>query len=526
LLCLILLPSGLNAAQTQAITVRALAAGVEMKTADGTWQTVDAARELPAGASVRTGAGRTGAEILLPDGSKIVLGPNSNFTVEQADHEQSVFNLATGKLRAAVSGFFSSRIQIKTPTAVCSVRGTVFDMSADNKNTEVSMAEGLLEVKDSQGKEAVVSSEESIKIGAEGMEKPQLIGLSDRRAQEAVRPMSVLRETNRDQTRAMMEDLRNRELKANEAQLGKSVVDAFGHRVRLEEYLLRPTRSEFKLIFMSFRENRFDWGHLIERFQNPIPDDLSQVPAIVANTYLSRTMPANYLKYFEVYLTNTIDGIREAITLTAPVKIDFQGYTSLGSPDYRYYPASIDYVQTLSGPGVPGGSRVQFQLTQDWNSTWPGQFAWNQKVIRNDGTLDTLVHVTLDPTSVADVNTGYTNILGDDKVGDATIDTDLNPNTQSGLSYPSGRNRADIFAQTGYWDGSIVSTEKFLVSNDGKILDFSNPTADSFTTPGNYNLEIVAKSNLFQGRKIDVLMAPEILAQKKSGTTTPDALQP
>ena len=32
--------------------------------------------------------------------------------------------------------------------------------------------------------------------------------------------------------------------------------------------------------------------------------------------------------------------------------------------------------------------------------------------------------------------------------------------------------------------------------------------------------------NLFQGRNIDVLIAPEILSQKKSGTTTPDLLKP
>jgi len=64
------------------------------------------------------------------------------------------------------------------------------------------------------------------------------------------------------------------------------------------------------------------------------------------------------------------------------------------------------------------------------------------------------------------------------------------------------------------------------VRNDGKILDFANIDSDAFNRAGNYNLEIVAKSSLFQGRDIDVLIAPEILSQKKAGTTTPDALQP
>lgn len=492
-------------------------AGVEIRVgSQGFWKPVEQPMELADGTEVHTRPQDGRAEIRFSDGSRVVLAPSTFFKVERLDRKESAFSLGLGRIRAAFSGMLSSRIKINTPTAVCSVRGTVFELGADEKSSEVSMAEGVLEVRDTKGQEAVVSSEESLRIGVDGMEKPRLIGLGDAGALDAVRPMVVARETANDQTRAMMEELRNRELKAGEAQLGKNVIDAFGRRVRIEEYFLRPAANEFKLLFLTLRENRFDWGHLIERFQNPIPDDLTQIAGIVANTYLARSMPSNWLKYFEFYVTNRVDSIKETITLGNPVPVNFAGYGS----GIRYYPSSMDYVQTLAGPGVPGGERVQFRLTQDFGGTVANQFTWRQQVINNLGNLDTLIHVSLNPASVADVAAGFTTIYGDDKYGDPTID----PTTS--VSYPSGPTRADLLTETLYRNGDTVSSEKILVSNDGKILDFANIDSDAFSRPGNYNLEIVAKSSLFQGRDIDILIAPEILSQKKAGTVSPDLIQP
>ena len=499
---------------------------VEVRTGpQDAWRAVSGPISLQAGAEVSTKDGASAA-LNFSDGSQVRLASNTNFNIDKTESSESAFTLAKGKIQAAFAGLFSSRIRLRTPTAVAAVRGTVFELAVNGKDTEVTMAEGLLEVKDEKGNNAVVSSEETLKIGEDGMGTPQLLSLSDTRSLDAVRPMAVHQEMARDQTRAMMEELRNRELKANESQLGKDVIDAFGRRVRLEEYLLRPNSREFKLIFLSFRDDRLDWGHLIERFKNPIPDDLSQLSSVVAGSFLSPTMPSNWLKYFEVYLTNQVDAVKETVTFGDPTLINFSGYgAAVGS---RYYPSSMDYIQTLSGPGVPGGSRVQFQLQQDYRAG-TGRLEWTQKVIDNTATLGTLVHVDIDPSNVNSRSnleagncgggTGCT-IYGDDQFGVATID----PTTT--VSFPSGRGKADFLVSTKYQDGSSVSSEKILVSNDGKILDFSNPDADSFTKEGTYNLEIVVKSSLFQGRNIDVLIAPEILSQKKSGTTAPDVLKP
>lgn len=506
--------------------------------ASSNWVPVKGKSRLLAGSEVRTGK-NSKAGVFFSDGSTFLLGNNSIFAVEETGRKKAGFNLKVGRLKAIVSGYFASRFQVRTPAAVCAVRGTEFDIEVGKDgDTGMNVTEGLVEVNDSKGDMAVVSSEEKIKIGMNGMSKPEGISLSDERAGEAARPLSVRQETARERTRTMLEELRNRELKANESQLGKDSIDAFGRRVRLEEYLLRPTDKEFKLLFLSRRaeEDRLDWGHLIERFNSKIPDDINEVGRIIDDMYFSRTAPANWMKYFEVYLTNTVDSIKETIDFTAPVAINFAGYGA----GTRYYPGSIDYKQILSGPGVAvaagagtGGlaadERMQFRQTQEWNSSTL-QFTFTQKVVNGSGVLAVLEKTTLTPADPTDVGNGGTNITdnaglwGGPFPSDPDYSATINPVTTD--LYPSGPGKADFLRSTLYEDGSTVSSRKLLVSNDGKIIGTRfdpNDPSGTFLKEGSFNLEMVIGSNLFQGRNIDVLFAPEILTQKKDATTTADS---
>lgn len=496
------------------------------------WYPVDRKVKVASGSEIRTAKNST-AGVFFPDGSRFMLGNSSLFAVEETGRKKAGFLLKVGRLKASVVGYFASRFTVRTPAAVCAVRGTEFDIEVGKDGTtDMNVFEGLVEVNDSKGKLVVVSSEEKLKIGMGGMFKPEIVSLSDDRAGDAVRPMAVRQETARERTRTMLEELRNRELKANESQLGKDSIDAFGRRVRLEEYLLRPADNELKILFLSRRaeEDRLDWGHLIERFNSKIPDDISEVGKIIDGMYFSRTAPANWMKYFEVYLTNTVDSIKETIDFTAPVAINFAGYGA----GTRYYPGSIDYKQILSGPGVAAAlgagsltntgltslaadERVQFRQIQDYNSTTAGQFTFTQKVVNASGILNDMYQVTLNQASTVDVGLGGTATLYN-----AAIDPEAL--TPAYNNYPSGRGKADFYAYSVYADGSSVSSRKLLVSNEGDILGIGG-SADSstFLKEGSFNLELVIGSSLFQGRNIDVLFAPEILTQKKDATTTADS---
>jgi hypothetical protein len=520
----LLLAAGPCAAATQGIALLPEGTVEARVSPDSPWVKVDSGVRIQAGTEIRTGKDSK-AGILFPDGSRFMLGTDTMFKVEDTSPKLAGFRLMFGKMKAAVAGYFSSRFEVRTPAAVCAVRGTEFEVDvAKDGGTEMSVEEGLVEVNDTKGKMAVVSAEERIKVGENGMSMPETVPLRDEHAEPAARPMAVRQETARERTRTMIEELRNRELKANEAQLGKDSIDAFGKRVRLEEYLLRPSDSEFKILFLSQRAeaNRLDWGSLDEQFYAKIPDDISQVGKIIDGMYFSRTEPANWMTNFEVYLTNTIDSVKETIAFTKPTLVDFSGYgAGIGS---RYYPASIDYTQTLSGPGValasgagtnaPGlasDERVQFEQVQNYNITTPGQFTWTQKVVDTSGVLSDMYKVTLDPTSATDIAN-----QGTQTFYDPTIDV----NTTE--VYPSGPGKADYMATTTYADASWLSSRKLLVSNEGDILGIPG-TADSstFLKDGSYNLEMVVGSSLFQGRNIDVLFAPEILSQKSNAVLNP-----
>lgn len=534
----------LFAAVERGIVLVPQGAGVEARLGpDAKWSPVTGKTRMEAGAEVRTN-GASKAGVFFSDGSTFILGTDSVFNVEDTGKKKAGFGLKMGKLKAIVSGYFASKFAVRTPTAVCAVRGTQFDIEVGkNGNTDMSVSEGLVEVSDSKGDMAVVSSEEKIKVGREGMSKPENMSLSDERAGDAARPLAVRVETARERTRTMLEELRSRELKANEAQLGKDSIDAFGRRVRLEEYLLRPTDKEFQLLFLSKRpdQDRLDWGHLIERFNSKIPDDIEEVGKVIDGMYFSATAPANWMKYFEVYLTNTVDSIKETIDFTAPVAINFTGYGA----GTRYYPGSIDYRQILSGPGVAavvghGGltntglaslasdERVQFRQLQDWNSTTANRFTFTQWVVNGSGALGVLEKTTLDPSSLANVTAGGTNITdnaglwGGPTPGDPDYSATINPVTVD--RFPNGSGYADFERKTTYEDGSTVASRKLLVSNEGEIFRIPGAAAEgTFLKEGSFNLEMVIDSNLFQGRNIDVLFAPEILTQKKTATTTADS---
>jgi hypothetical protein len=171
--------------------------------------------------------------------------------------------------------------------------------------------------------------------------------------------------------------------------------------------------------------------------------------------------------------------------------------------------------------------RVQFRQKQDWNSSAANLFTFTQWVVDGAGALGVLEKTTLDPSSLANVAAGGTNITdnaglwGGPFPGDPDFSATINPTTT--VDYPSGPGKADYLVASTYEDGSTVSSRKLLVSNEGDILGIGgSPNSDTFLAEGSFNLEMVIGSNLFQGRNIDVLFAPEILTQKKGATTTPD----
>ncbi|MFP4363650.1 MAG: FecR domain-containing protein, partial [Spirochaetia bacterium] len=92
---------------------------------------VDIGSVIPSGSTVSTYA--TAAELSLPDGSIIRLSEDTTFTLESLRNEsqesRNVANVVVGRLRTVVSRGMPGNTEVRTPSAVCGVRGTDFGVN-------------------------------------------------------------------------------------------------------------------------------------------------------------------------------------------------------------------------------------------------------------------------------------------------------------------------------------------------------------------------------------------------------------
>lgn len=123
------------------------------------------------------------AEIGIEGDSAIELGPRSQFTVSDLDKKNTVFSLELGSLLGKVRALFASggQMQIRTPTAVASVRGTEFGVDhAAEAGTRVGVFdEGKVAVAGGGGGPEVLlqSNQETAVARGRGPEAPRPLEL-------------------------------------------------------------------------------------------------------------------------------------------------------------------------------------------------------------------------------------------------------------------------------------------------------------------------------------------------------------
>ncbi|MDZ7268042.1 MAG: FecR family protein [candidate division KSB1 bacterium] len=114
------------------------------------WQPAQLKMPLQSGDQIQTAA-EARCEVKLHDGSLVRLGERSHFAFDQAQisagSRQVEGSLMSGKLWAWVSKlkWGRDRFEIKSPTAVCAVRGTIYRLEADS-TTRVAVYDGQVEV--------------------------------------------------------------------------------------------------------------------------------------------------------------------------------------------------------------------------------------------------------------------------------------------------------------------------------------------------------------------------------------------
>ena len=341
---------------------------VERKTTGAREAVVRAPMGLAPGDLVRTGSGR--ATVQFRDGSRVALDPGAAFIVEAETLRETSIFLSAGKLWAAVSKSAARRFAVRTPSAVAAVRGTEFSVEVAGKaRTAVEVFGGLVSVRDTLGGEAMVSARERVDV-AEGRAgrverfqprsesvppamRPALLGPAGdgkatpgegrdpRGAQEGPREGGpgepgrgpkfgfdpsrfkdfVERQAGEQLQRDQRESQSIFEHKAQLYQEGKTLIDAFGRRVRVEEHILRPSADSFRFVSLNFRDNRTDLASVEVTANQTLPQRLSDA----GNLWFSQGNPTYWAVKQRLTMTNGVDSVVQVGVDGAPQMFSFPG---------------------------------------------------------------------------------------------------------------------------------------------------------------------------------------------------------
>lgn len=133
--------------------LKSVSGTVSVKSAGSdTWSQLDAGSEMPldSGDSLKTGSDGA-AELCLDDKGVFYINRNTELEVTSIDQSDTSFSLKLGSLAAKVKHFLGDRLkmQVRTPSAVCAVRGTEFAVEYSQLSKESGIAvydEGRLAV--------------------------------------------------------------------------------------------------------------------------------------------------------------------------------------------------------------------------------------------------------------------------------------------------------------------------------------------------------------------------------------------
>ena len=108
---------------------------------------------------IRTGV-ESAADLIFLDDSELVIGERAEVTIDEFVYDpdtnvaKGAVNVAKGVLRFA-SASAKLDVSLKTRTATIGIRGTVFDVLASSRSTEIAVLEGAVEVVSRFGREIV-----------------------------------------------------------------------------------------------------------------------------------------------------------------------------------------------------------------------------------------------------------------------------------------------------------------------------------------------------------------------------------
>lgn len=446
---------------------------------EGKWQKATVGKILSQEDIIRTYS-KSYCIILFKAGHTIRISENTELALSSLIDNKVGLKLSNGRVRAKVSKLSQGQVfEVITPTLVFAVRGTDFAVEHTQGITKLEVYEGIVAaIEEITGKEVTVEEGKSLLYIPEQEEPIQLkeIPKEDMKKKEVEdkeltrtameEPEYAKFETEREMfyeiSREQVLSRAAEEVKLAEYQNGKVLVDVFGKRVRLEEYIVRPQPNQFKYVVLNTREDRFDFGKILFTFNKDLPKDLSSVTKNMIEYYGSKK-PEYILKEVDSVISNTVDQINEKAT---------------GGDMFADNPSNPTYWRHFF-------TNYEFYLNQN--------LRWSY-----------IASVSAD--RISNIKFNYF-----DKNGN------LIPPPEIEFALPSGEDKLHFMEKNTYKDNVWISRDTYVTNDDGEIMTLSK--LKSWTTDEvnqeakKLNFEIVYRSNEFKDpeNKIDLVCSSKLL---------------
>ena len=138
------------------------------------WNLIKPPFSIEVGDKVRTGPGSM-AEIYVRYGSKIRLGAGTTFLLNKVSKEDNSMTVLVGKMQAWMRKMAGRKFSVRTPTAVCAIRGTNFEVEvAETGESSWNLFTGSLQIFDAKNRSVELASNQRVVVTKEaGVVRPE-----------------------------------------------------------------------------------------------------------------------------------------------------------------------------------------------------------------------------------------------------------------------------------------------------------------------------------------------------------------
>lgn len=535
LVILIALPGAIWAGEAKILS---MSGSVEARpTRDGQWAPAAESMEIAEGGALRTGAGGA-AVLLMPNKTKIWLKETTSLEIEQRQTLASRLALVFGKIKLRVPHLMrKERFEVRTPAAVCAVRGTEFTLgTTEEGKMDLQVLFGEVKLKfvvppEKGNDEFYIPQGQGLSLDEKGKAaKPALLNpKAEREALEnwnpGMRPEDrqndlKQKENDRAQVKEFARVTTNSEnevksflnvVKESDLEAGRTLTDVHGNLVRVDQRMMRPQADQIQFFNLVKRPtysnadtatgvgragftyngaqgvvNRLDYMQMTMAFNKDLPARIEEWPGFFngnsvkpawASFVMANRTDANSI--FFVAQGYKYDANRDML-VNNPWVLTTDGTTALLASDANDRQVIVTGVLKNDVPNSISAVDGLNKIT-------------NLQVVSNS-TLGTLVYTTADRKTATGTSVGGPGgqVVWAIKTAQASS---YSAPTNRPDNAPLVQYQADMY-QVGTTGTDYVwfAKENYVISNSGGIRtpgDFTNSTSDPFTLLKDNALESV-----------------------------------